>query len=59
MVQAAILFFVLALVSIVFGAYGIAGITFDFGKILLMVFLCLSLLSFVGGLFSGRKKHMP
>lgn len=59
MIRAAILFFVLALVATLFGTYGIAGVTMEIGKILLMVFLALAVLSFVGSLVTGKKTHLP
>lgn len=55
MVRAAITFFVLALVAFIFGAYGIAGLSIEIGKILLGVFLVLAVISFVGALATGRK----
>ena len=58
MLRAAIAFFVLALVSVLFGAYGIAGMSIEVGKILLMVFLALAILSFVGNLITGRKNQI-
>ncbi len=61
MLRAAITFFVLALVAILFGATGFAGISMDIGKTLLMVFLVLAVLSFVVSLISGRggRKMLP
>ena len=59
MIRAAISFFVLALVAVLFGAYGIAGVSIEAGKILLMVFLALAVLSFVGSLVTGKKNQMP
>jgi uncharacterized membrane protein YtjA (UPF0391 family) len=54
MLRAAFGFFILALVAVVFGAYGIAGISLEIGRILLFVFVVLAVLSLVGGLLSGR-----
>ena len=54
MLRAAIGFFVLALLAIIFGANGIAGISVEAGKLLLFVFLGLAILSGVFSLFSGR-----
>ena len=54
MVRAAIIFFVLSIVSFFFGAYGIAGISMEIGKILLLVFLALAVLSFIGAVI-----HLP
>lgn len=59
MVRAAIAFFILALVAILFGAYGVAGVSMEVGKVLLMVFLALAVLSFVASLVTGRKTHLP
>jgi uncharacterized membrane protein YtjA (UPF0391 family) len=58
MIRAAIAFFVLALIAVLFGAYGIAGISMEVGKILLMVFLALAVLSFVGSLITGGRKQL-
>lgn len=59
MVRAAITFFVLAILAFLFGAYGIAGLSVEIGKILLMVFLALAVLSFLGSLITGRKNQLP
>jgi uncharacterized membrane protein YtjA (UPF0391 family) len=60
MFRAAIAFFVLALVAMLFGASGIAGMSADIGRILLTVFLVLAVLSFVVGLVTGRSpKQLP
>ena len=53
MLRAAITFFVLGLVAMLFGAYGIAGVSIELGKVLLMVFIVLAILSFVVGLIRG------
>lgn len=54
MIRAAISFFVLAIVAFIFGAYGIAGISMEIGRILLFVFLVLAAVSFIGALITGR-----
>jgi uncharacterized membrane protein YtjA (UPF0391 family) len=54
MLRAALGFFVLALIALFFGATGIAGVSLDVGKLLLLVFLALSVLSVVAGLVTGR-----
>jgi len=59
MINAAISFFILALVAFLFGAYGIAGLSMDIGKLLLLVFLVLSVISFLGHLISGRSSGRP
>jgi len=57
MVRAAILFFVLALVAMVFGMTGFAGVSMDIGRTLLIVFLVLAVLSFIGNMLMGRKTN--
>lgn len=60
MIQAAIAFFVLALLAMVFGASGIAGVSMEIGKTLLWVFLVLAVITFVVGLITGRTpKNLP
>ena len=54
MLRAAIAFFILALIGILFGANGIAGVSMEAGKLLLFVFLALAIISGVVGLVSGR-----
>lgn len=58
MLRAALLFFVLALVAIIFGATGFAGISMDIGRTLLAVFLVLAVISFIVGLIAGRNPKM-
>ncbi|MBY0315319.1 MAG: DUF1328 domain-containing protein [Bdellovibrionales bacterium] len=55
MLRASIAFFVLALVAILFGATGIAGVSMDIGKALLIVFLVLAVISFIGSMVTGRR----
>lgn len=59
MIRAAIAFFVLALVAIVLGANGIAGLSLEIGKILLFVFLALAVISFLVSIVTGRKPNLP
>ena len=54
MIRAAIAFFVLALLAVLLGATGIAGLSMEIAKILLFVFLALAVLSFLGSLLMGR-----
>jgi uncharacterized membrane protein YtjA (UPF0391 family) len=54
MLRVAILFFVIGLVSIVFGSYGIAGISMEIGRTLLYIFVALAVISLIAGIFSGR-----
>jgi uncharacterized membrane protein YtjA (UPF0391 family) len=58
MLKVAIIFFVLALISILLGAYGIAGLSMEIGKILLTVFLILALISFVVSFVTGKKQTL-
>jgi uncharacterized membrane protein YtjA (UPF0391 family) len=57
MLKAALVFFIFALVAIVFGASGMAGISMEIGRALLVVFLILAAISFVAGIVSGRGPH--
>ncbi len=61
MLRAAIVFFILALVALIFGATGFAGLSMEIGKILLAVFLVLAAISFVASLVGGRgsSKYLP
>ncbi|MFN8945480.1 MAG: DUF1328 domain-containing protein [Pseudobdellovibrionaceae bacterium] len=54
MLNAAIAFFVIALVAFILGASGVAGISMDIGKTLLFVFLVLAIVSFVISMVRGR-----
>jgi uncharacterized membrane protein YtjA (UPF0391 family) len=54
MIRAAVGFFILALVAFVLGAYGIVGLSMEIGKILLVVFLVLAVISFLGSLLTGK-----
>ncbi len=60
MLKAAIAFFVLALISIIFGANNLAGISMEVGKVLLFVFLALAVISFVVSILTGRSpRNIP
>ncbi|WP_374077004.1 DUF1328 domain-containing protein [Bdellovibrio bacteriovorus] len=54
MLRAAIIFFVIAIVAFIFGASGIAGMSMEIGRLLLLVFLALAIISFLINLL-GRK----
>ena len=54
MFRAAIAFFVLALLAVLVGANGIAGISMEIGRLLLGIFLVLAILSLVVGLVRGK-----
>lgn len=58
MIRAAISFFVLAILAYVLGANGIAGLSVEIGKTLLVVFLALSVISVLVYLVTGRKTHL-
>lgn len=55
MLRAAIVFFVLALVAILFGATGFAGVSMEIGKTLLYIFLALAVISFLISTLSGGR----
>lgn len=59
MVRAAIAFFVLALIAMLLGASGIAGVSMEVGRTLLFVFLVLAVISFVASLITGRRSGLP
>ena len=59
MLRMAIGFFVLALLSIIVGATGLAGVSMEIGQMLLWVFLVLSILSFLINALSGRGGKGP
>lgn len=52
MLRASVTFFILGIVSMLLGMNGIAGLSIEIGKILLVVFVVLAVISF----FFGRKK---
>jgi uncharacterized membrane protein YtjA (UPF0391 family) len=54
MLRAALVFFVLGLVAIILGATGIAGISIDIGRTLLIAFLALAVISFLAGVLGGK-----
>jgi len=55
MIQAAISFFIIGLLAYVLGAYGIAGVSIELGKIVFVIALIFAILSFIFGSFRGRK----
>lgn len=55
MLQAAIAFFVIAIIAYVLGAGGVAGMSAEIGRMLLFVFLVLAIISFLVNLLRGRK----
>lgn len=59
MIRAAVVFFVLALVALLFGLNGVAGLSMEIGKIIVLVFIAISALTFIAALAATRtsKKH--
>ena len=55
MLRAAISFFLIGLFAFVLGAYNIAGLSIELGKVLLGVFLVLAVVSFLANLVTGSK----
>lgn len=58
MLRAALAFFILALIAFVFGATGFAGVSMEIGRLLLMVFIVLAVISLLGGLLTGRRRDI-
>jgi len=54
MLRAAVAFFVLGLLALLFGANGVAGVSMEIGRMLLWVFLILAVISGVAYLANGR-----
>ena len=54
MIRAAILFFVLALVALLFGMNGVAGLSMEIGKFIVLVFIAISVLTFIAALAATR-----
>jgi uncharacterized membrane protein YtjA (UPF0391 family) len=54
MLRAALVFFVLGLLAIIFGATGFAGVSIDIGRTLLIAFLALAVISFLAGVLGGK-----
>lgn len=57
MLRAALGFFILALIAMVLGAGNIAGISMEIGRMLLVVFLILAVISLVAHLVTGRSPN--
>jgi uncharacterized membrane protein YtjA (UPF0391 family) len=55
MINAAVTFFIIGLVAYVLGANGVAGLSIEAGKLLLIVFCVLAVLSFLTNLVTGRR----
>lgn len=55
MLRAAVAFFVIGLLALLFGAIGIAGVSLEIGKSILGIFIVLAVISFVFSLLGGRR----
>jgi uncharacterized membrane protein YtjA (UPF0391 family) len=55
MIRASIGFFVLGLLALLLGANSVAGLSIEVGKMILYVFLVLSVLSFLASIVAGRR----
>ena len=55
MLRAALIFFVLAVLSYILGATGVAGLSMEIARILLVVFLVLAIIGVAAGLISGGR----
>jgi len=58
MIRVAISFFLLAIVAYVLGAYEVAGLSLGIGKIFLLVFLVLAVVSFLVAFVTGRRTRL-
>lgn len=58
MLNAAITFFVIALVAFILGATGFAGVSMQIGQSLLFVFLVLAIISFAVSVIRGRSPKL-
>jgi len=55
MLKAALVFLIIAIVALLFGAGNVAGFSMEAAKMLLYVFLALAVLSALVGLATGRR----
>lgn len=58
MLRAALGFFVLALIAILFGATGLVGISMEVGRTLLAIFLILSVIAIIASLVSDKAPNV-
>lgn len=56
MLRAAIIFFILGLLAMLFGTFGIFGLSTDMGEMILSVFFIFALMSFIGSAEIERKR---
>lgn len=57
MLRAAITFFILGLIAMLFGAFGVAGVSAELGEMILSVFFIFALMSFIGSAEVERKNQ--
>jgi uncharacterized membrane protein YtjA (UPF0391 family) len=55
MLRAALAFFVLAIIAYILGATGVAGMSMDIARVLLVVFLVLAVIGVAIGLIGGGR----
>lgn len=55
MLKASVFFFILGIIAMLLGLNGVAGLTFEAGRMALIAFLALAVLGFVAGLISSRR----
>lgn len=54
MFGASVVFFVIGLLAILFSALGLAGMSLDIGRTLLVTFFALAVVSFLAGVVGGK-----
>ena len=57
MLRASVVFFIFGLVALALGASDLAGLSFEAGKLLLWVFLLLSFISLIAGIFREERVY--
>jgi uncharacterized membrane protein YtjA (UPF0391 family) len=59
MIRASIVFFVIGLIAVFLGMNGVGGLSIEIGKLLLLVFCALAVVSLLVGLATGRRSSLP
>jgi len=59
MLRAAIIFFVIGLLAMFLGMNNVGGVSLELGKLLLFVFVGLSIVSFLISVIGGKKSGPP
>ncbi|AUN99147.1 DUF1328 domain-containing protein [Bacteriovorax stolpii] len=57
MLKAAITFFILGVLAMLLGSFGIFGLSTDMGEMILSIFFIFALMSFIGSAEIERKRH--